>query len=211
VRFSISLILVIASPVACQAQSWEVGGAGGYGWYGNPSISIPTGSAEAGFPPKTAFSAVFGNNMYKYVGGELRYVFRFGGPELKFGGVQSNLNGYTNVIVYDVVVHLTPRDSRLRPFFAGGAGIKVFSGTDTPGLRQPLSDFARLREHTEVKPAISAGTGLKYRFTRHAQFRVDFRTYFSPLPKEIFRTSQSGFIHGWLYDFVPMAGFDYVF
>jgi len=212
VRFSISLVILLtASPVACQAQNWEVGGAGGYGWYINPSISLPAGSAQAGYPAKTALSAILGNNMYRYLGGELRYVFRFGGPELKLGNVQSNLNGYTNVIVYDFVIHMRPKDDRLRPYFAGGAGIKIFTGTDTPGLRQPLSEFARLQEHTDVEPAISAGAGVKYRFKRHAQFRVDFRTYFSPLPKSIFRKSPPAAIHGWIFDYLPMVGFDYVF
>jgi hypothetical protein len=212
VRFSPSLvILVIAAPVACQAQSWEVGAAGGYGWYENPSISIPAGSTQAGFPPRAAFSVVLGNNMYNYLGGELRYMFRFGGPELNSGDVRADRNGYTNVIVYDLLVHLRPRDVHLRPYFAGGAGIKVFSATGISQVNQPLNGFARLIEHTEVEPAISAGVGLKYRFTKHAQFRVDFRTYFSPLPKDIFRSPSAAVIHGWVYDFVPIAGFSYVF
>src|SRR6516165_513387 len=103
----ISLVLVVfavTAPLACLAQNWEVGGAGGYGWYINPSITNPAGSAEAGFPPKGAIGAVFGNNMYEHVGGELRYLLRFGGPRLKFGGVQANMTGYTNLIVYDLLV-----------------------------------------------------------------------------------------------------------
>jgi len=202
---------VIAAPVACLSQSWEVGGAGGYGWYINPTITNPNGSAQAGFPPKGALGVVFGNNMYQYIGGEIRYLYRFGGPELKFGGAQSNLTGYTNIIDYDFMFHLTPRDNKLRPFFAGGAGIKVFTGSETPRVNQSLSGFARLTPDTEVEPVISAGGGLKYRFTKHALFRMDFRTYFSPLPNHIFRTHASAFTHGWLYDFVPMAGISYVF
>jgi hypothetical protein len=205
------VVLVIAAPVACLSQNWEVGGAGGYGWYVNPSISNPTGSAQAGFPPKGVIGAVFGNNMYNYVGGEIRYLFQSGGPELKFGGLQYNMTGYTNLIDYNLLVHVRSKEDRLRPFFAGGAGVKVFSGTGRPLVNQPLPDFARLVPHTEVEPVISAGAGVKYRLTGHAQFRIDFRTYFSPLPHDIFRTPVSAITHGWVYNFVPMAGISYVF
>jgi len=225
VSFSLSkVLLVIAAPVACLSQSWEVGGAGGYGWYITPTISNPAGSAQAGFPNRAAVGVVFGNNMYQYLGGEIRYLFRFGGPELIWGGVQTpsgvqtsvgaaqtNLHGYTNLIDYDLLVHLRPRDVKLRPFFAGGAGIKVFTGKDEPGIRQTLPEFARLIPTTQVEPVISAGAGVKYRFTRHALFRIDFRLYFSPLPNDIFRTPASAAIHGWVFDYVPMAGISYVF
>jgi hypothetical protein len=212
VSFSLSkVLLVIAAPLACLSQTWEVGGAGGYGWYINPTISNPSGSVQAGFPPRAALGAVFGNEMYQYLGGEIRYLFRFGGPELKLGGVISSMSGYTNLIDYDLLIHMRPRDVKLRPFFAGGAGIKVFTGTERPRERQMLPEFARLTPETEVEPVISAGAGVKYRFTRHAQFRIDFRTYFSPLPNHIFRTPASAATHGWVFDYVPMAGISYVF
>jgi hypothetical protein len=204
-------MFALAVPLACFAQEWEIGGVGGFGWYANPSISNPTGSAQAGFPNKGAIGVVVGDNMYDYVGGELRYLFRFGGPELRSDGIRASMTGYTNLITYDVVVHMRPRDLKLRPFLAGGAGIKVFTGTGFRSLDQPLLGVAVLNPTTEVEPVISAGGGLKYRFTKHAQARIDFRTYFSPLPGQIFRTSRSSGIHGWVYDFVPTAGISYVF
>jgi len=102
-------------------------------------------------------------------------------------------------------------DEKLRPFVAGGAGIKIYTSTGVHSEDQPLSGFARLTPHTQVEAAVSAGGGLKYRFGRHAQARVDFRTYFSPLPDKIFRTPGFSSIHGWVYDFVPMAGISYLF
>jgi hypothetical protein len=193
------------------SQNWEIGGTGGYGWYANPSISGAFGSAEAGFPAKGAIGAVFGNNMYEHLGGEVRYLFRFGGPQLKSDGIQYNMTGYTNLIAYDLLYHMKAKEAKLRPFIAGGAGIKVFTGTGNFFPSQPLADITHLIPHTQVEPVISAGAGLKYRFTRHAQFRIDFRTYFSPLPNEIFRRPPSAAVYGWVYDFVPMAGISYVF
>jgi hypothetical protein len=211
-RSTLCLVLfAFTAPLAGLAQQWELGGAGGYGWYVNPSISNPLGSAQAGFPPKATIGVVFGNNMYEYVGGELRYLFRFGGPELRSGGIQANMTGYTNLVTYDLLVHTRPRDVKLRPFFAAGAGIKVYTGTGIRSVDQPLLGFAVLTPSTQVEPAISAGGGLKYRLTKHAQARIDFRTYFSPLPNQIFRTHGSSSIHGWVYDLVPMAGISYVF
>ena len=204
--------LALLAPLVCLAQQWEVGATGGFGWYSNPSISTLAGTAQAGFPAKGAIGAVFGDNMYEHVGGEIRYLFQFGGPELKFNGAKVSAPGYTNVIVYDLLVHLRSRDEGFRPFVAGGAGIKVYTQTEGFFVNQPLFDFARLSSHTVVEPAISAGGGVKYKLTRHAQARFDFRTYFSPLPHRIFRTSDfNSTTHGWLYDFMPMAGISYVF
>src|SRR5215472_2410412 len=102
IRTFVCVIFVLAAS-ACLAQEWEIGATGGYGWYANPSISNPIGSARVGFPPKGAIGAVFGNNMYEHIGGEVRYLFRFGGPQLRFGGLQANMTGYTNLVVYDLL------------------------------------------------------------------------------------------------------------
>jgi hypothetical protein len=205
------LALATVNSVVCLAQKWEIGGVGGYGWYVNPSISTPSASAEAGFPPRAALGVVFGNNMYEHLGGEFRYLYRFGGPELKFGDTHTGMTGYSNLITYDLVIHATPGEAKLRPFVAGGAGIRVFTSTNFPPPNSFLSDFALLRPHTQVQPAISAGGGVKYRLAKHAQVRLDFRTYFSPLPDDIFLKHPSSRIRGWVYDFVPLAGISYVF
>jgi hypothetical protein len=167
---------------------------------------------QAGFPNRGVIGAVFGENPYEHLGGEIRYLFQFGGPELKFDGLRTNTTGYTNLVVYDFLIHMTRKEDKLRPFIAGGAGVKAFTTTGNILVNQPLQDFARLVvSHTQAEPVISAGAGLKYRATRHVQLRVDFRTYFSPLPDEIFRRPRTAILHGWVYNFVPMAGVSYMF
>jgi hypothetical protein len=197
----------------CLAQQWEVGAAAGYGFYNNASIGDPvTGvSASAGFHPGFALGAFFAENMYEHVGGELRYLFLWGAPELQFNDIRASMRGYTNLVVYDVLVHMTSRDSKVRPFLAGGAGIKVFTGTSTQFLTQPLQQFAVLFPHTEVEPAISVGGGIKYRAGRHVLLRADFRTYMSPLPDRLFRAPRVNETRGWVYNFVPQAGIGYTF
>jgi len=44
-----------------------------------------------------------------------------------------------------------------------------------------------------------------------AQFRVDFRIYFTPTPNDVIRATGPSVIHGWLLELVPAAGFSYVF
>jgi hypothetical protein len=94
----------------CLAQPWELGASGGYGWYQNPSIANSTGSAQAGIPPRAAFGVTFTQNMYNYVGGEIRYLFRFGGPELKSSGMEANLGGHTNLVTYDFLFYTSPKE-----------------------------------------------------------------------------------------------------
>jgi hypothetical protein len=211
-RITMYLVVLAAAPVAGLCQQWEIGGTGGYGWYSNPSISNPPLSVEAGFPARGTIGAVFGENMYEHLGGEIRWLFRFGGPQLKSDGIRTNIDGYSNVVVYDFLFHITPREDKFRPFVAAGAGIKAFTSSGDVLVNQPLTDFARLvGHHTQTEPAISVGAGFKYRFARHVLVRVDFRTYFSPLPDEIFLRRRPAVLHGWVYDFVPMAGISYVF
>ena len=154
---------------------------------------------------------VFGQNMYEHIGGEVRYLFQWGGPQLQSQGVRASAMGHTNLITYDVLFHTSNREANLRPYFAGGAGIKVFTGSELRTVGQPLFSGALLVPKTQVEPVISAGAGLKYKVHKHVIIRLDFRTYFSPLPDEIFRRTGDSRIRGWVYNFVPLAGISSVF
>jgi hypothetical protein len=94
---------------------------------------------------------------------------------------------------------------------AGGAGIKVYTSTNKAYANQPLANVALLTQVNQVEPAISAGGGVKCMFSRHGEFRLDFRTYMTPLPNHVFRPTGSSRISGWLFDFVPLAGIGYTF
>jgi hypothetical protein len=209
--YSFALAITISS--ACLAQPWELGASGGYGWYHDPSIAGSNGSAEAGIPARAAFGVTFTQNMYHYVGGEIRYLFRFGGPELKSSGMQANLDGHTNLVTYDFLFYTRSKESNIRPFVAAGAGIKVYTGLGPRffTLNQPLAGLALLRPLSQVEPAISVGGGVKLYTTKQVQLRVDFRAYMTPLPDQLFRPVGLSVIHGWLYDFVPLGGISYVF
>jgi outer membrane protein W len=197
----------------CKAQQWETGAAVGYGWYLNTSIGNRTlgNSVSAGFHPGWAAGAVFGDDMYKHVGGEIRYLYRAGSPQIESHGTRATMSGYTNTLTYDLLIHFTPRDSRIRPYVSAGAGIKIYTGTTTDVNTQPFRNYAVLIPRTQVDPAVSFGAGIKFRITKHTLLRGDFRTYMSPLPNQLFRTTTNSVINGWLYDFVPQLGVSYVF
>jgi hypothetical protein len=195
----------------CLAQEWELGAAGGYGWYANPSIVSPAGSIRSGFASKGVMGVVFGQNMYEHIGGEVRWLYQFGGPQLKSQGIEASSTGYTNLVTYDVLFFTSNKEAKVRPYVAGGAGIKVYTGSELRSVGQPFVGSAVLVPGTQVEPAISAGAGLKYKVSGSIVLRVDFRTYFSPCPNQIFRPTGVSSIHGWVYNFVPLGGVSFVF
>jgi hypothetical protein len=209
--FLLSVALTLTLSPECLAQAWELGAASGYGWHYDPTVNNAGQSARAGFHPGLAVGAVFGENLYTYIGGEVRYLFRWGSPQLQYQGLRATMSGYSNLLTYDLLVHMTRKDSRLRPYAAGGAGIKIYTGTTAQVITQPLTQFALLLPVTQVEPAISVGGGLKYQLARHILLRADFRTYMTPLPNELFRTRADSSIRGWVFDFVPQVGISYTF
>jgi len=203
--------LVLSFSSILQAQQWELGAQFGLGVSHDPAITNSSGSAQPSFRTAPALSVVCTENSYQYFSGEFRYLFRWGGPKLTSDGAHGSMDGFSNVITYEILIHLTPRESRLRPFFAGGVGMKAYTGTSPPSVSQSLADVALLRPITQVEPAVSAGGGLKYRLARDVQLRIDFRTYMTPLPNDLVRPVGKAVVHGWSFDFVPMVGFSYIF
>jgi outer membrane protein W len=110
-----------------------------------------------------------------------------------------------------VLFFTSNREAKVRPYVAGGAGIKVFTGGQLRSVGQPFVGSAVLMPATQVEAAISAGAGVKYKVTESIMVRVDFRTYFSPCPDQIFRPTLTSNIHGWIYNFVPLGGISFVF
>jgi hypothetical protein len=204
-----SLALALSS--ACMAQPFEIGAMAGYAWDHDASIGNPSGSVEAGFKPGFAGGALFGDDMYQHIGGEIRWLYRVGGPQLTAPGVKVSASGFTNLVHYDLLVHLTSREERIRPYIAGGAGIKVFTGPHLPALDQSLGNFAVISPGNHVEPLISVGAGVKYRVSKGLQLRLDFHAYMSPCPGDLFRVASPSAIHGWIYDFLPTLGASYLF
>ena len=210
-----TIVFVLGSCSAI-AQNWQIGVLGGYGWLRNSTISNnttfnPPTSASVGFPSRATVGVLVGETPYRYWGGEIRWMYQWGGPEINWNGTKTSLPGFSNLITYDFMVYPVQTESGLRPYLAGGAGAKIYTGSGRRFLAQLPTGLAVLRSETEAEPAVSLGGGLKYQFARHAQARIDFRTYLTPVPDSLIRPVGQAFIHGWLADFVPTIGVFYTF
>ena len=205
------LVALSAGGSCCFAQSWSIGAAGGFGFYHDATISNASGSASAGFGPRFAAGAVVGEDVAEYFGGELRYTFRDGDSELRFGGRQANLDAAAHALHFDFLAYATRRHARLRPFLAGGAGIKRYMATGQVDPVRPLRSFALLAHANEVKSLVSFGGGVKALLGDHWLVRVDFRDYATPFPENVIVPAPGAKIHGWLHDFVPLLGVDWTF
>jgi len=209
-RLVLVALVVAGSSTGCLAQDWEIGGGGGAGWSLDSSVAGGPNAVHTGYTPHGAFSVIWAENPYSYIGGELQYLFRAGGTELKSNGITQASSGYSNILVYNLTVHLTRRESKVRPFVGVGAGIKIYTNSERL-LTQPLSGTALLLQGTQVEPAISFDGGVKYLLPRHVQLRLDLHAFTSPTPDALIRTIGPAHIKGWIYDLVPTAGIAYVF
>jgi hypothetical protein len=205
------VLVTLAAGSCCYGQSWSVGAAGGFGFYHDATINNAQGSASAGFGPRFAAGAVLGEDVSEHFGGELRYTYRDGDSELRFNGREANLDAAAHALHFDFLAYATRRHARLRPFLAGGAGIKRYMATGRVDPNQPLSNFAQLAHNDEVKALVSFGGGVKAVLGDHWLVRVDFRDYATPFPENVIVPAPGVKVHGWLHDFVPLFGVDWTF
>jgi len=203
--------LLIPTACCCFGQSWEVGAAAGFGFYRDATITNPAASAQAGFKSGVAASAELGQDVSDYFGGELRYTFLDGGSQLRFAGQEASMAGIAHAVHYDFLLYMTPRSSKVRPYLAAGGGVKYYVATGAESDSQPLSNFAFLTHTHQVEGLLSAGGGLKVKVGEHWLLRVDFRYYLTPFPENLVTPAPNAKVHGWLHDFVPLAGFDWTF
>ncbi len=203
------LLLLALALSSCWAQSWSIGGAAGFGFYKDATITNPSGSADAGFGPRIALSAVASEDILDHFGGEIRYSFLDGDSELKSGGREANMDAAAHALSYEILAYGAGRHARLRPFAAAGGGFKYYTGTGKEDPFQPLSDFAFLTHTNQIEGLVSFGGGVKYSVAEHWIARLDFRDLATPFPGKVIAPAPGAKVHGWLHDFVVMAGIDW--
>jgi hypothetical protein len=196
---------------AASAQEWYVGGTGGYSFTPDISIKSPAGSANTGFNSGGAFGAFFGDDMYNYWGGEVRYLYQQTDLKLSGSGQSVHFGAHQNIIHADFLGHFRPRESRVRPFVAFGAGIRFIQGTGSESASQPLGEIAALTHTSESLPVADFGAGLKFNFRKSWQLRVEVRDYLSPSPNKVVIPDAGGSISGWFNNIVGMGSIAYTF
>ena len=203
-------VTAICAP-AVLAQKWEVGGGVGGSFYTSQDYKNAVGAAKAGLSDGVAASIWLGNNSSRLVGGELRYDYEKTDLQLSSGSTHVSFGADTHAFHYDLLLHFTPRSSRVRPFILGGGGVKLYRGTGAESAFQPLSSFALLTKANETKGLLSVGAGIKFAVTHSFQLRVDVHDYITPFPKSVIAPALGAKTDGWLQDFVAMAGLSITF
>jgi hypothetical protein len=209
----ISMLVVCFAMAAsfAMAQKWEYGGGVGGGFYTSQDISGTAGSASAKLATGIAGSGWIVSNGGGHWGGEIRYDYQRGDLTLNGGGTSASFAAHTQQIHYDVLWYSAPNGSRIRPFVAVGAGIKVYQGTGSEVAFQQLSNVALLTKAQDLTPVVSAGGGVKVQISPRMSLRLELHDYLSPFPKKVITPNSGEKVGGWgwLQDFVPMVGISY--
>ncbi len=205
-KYACLVLLLGAGLPACRAQSWEAGVLGGGSVYKNASATSPFGSGDVGFKPGAAVGAWVGSSMSKFVGGELRYEYLRGDLKASSGGTEETFSGEAHAIHYDFVMHFAPTGAKIRPFVAGGGGVKIYLGTGAPSVSQPLDRLVLLTHVHETKGLGSVGGGIKAAISKRALVRLEVHDFITPFPRQVIAPAAGGKISGLLHDIVFMGG-----
>ncbi len=204
-------ILALGLSASGFAQEWEIGGVGGAGFLNGLDVTQAGASATTGFKSGVAFGAFAGSNLYSHLSGEIRYTYQMSDLKISSGGTEVGFSGVSHAVHYDFLYHPAARRSKVQPFVAAGAGVKLFRGTGKEQAYQPLSNFAYLTKTQDLRPLITAGGGIKYRISEHMIFRAEIRDYITPFPNKVITPAPGAKVSGWLQDFVPMFGLSFIF
>lgn len=206
----ICLAMALLTP-ALVAQQWEAGGLGGFGITPEVTAKGPDGSASTGLKNGAMFGAFGGSNDYARLGGEASYIYRVNDLRVSAGGQEVTFAGHTQFLDFRMLVHLSPRESKVRPFVAVGGGVGIYSGTGEPNAAQPLNNFVALTNTRETKPMVSGAAGIKYRLSPHLSLRFEVRDYATPFPNRLIGPAPGVTVGGWLNNIGAMGGIGGVF
>jgi hypothetical protein len=195
----------------CQAQRWEVGVLGGGSFYNTVAVTAPSGSGDVGIKPSFAVGGYVGNDMYKNLGGELRYEYLPGDLKVSSNGSTATFSGQAQAIHYDFLYHFTSSEAKIRPFVAAGAGIKIYQGTGAATASQPLSNLALLTHTYQIDGMGTVGAGVKAFISNRLMLRFEVRDFITPVPHQVIATAPGAKISGMLNNIVFLAGLGVTF
>ena len=142
---------------------------------------------------------------------ELRYLYSRNDFKVEAGNRSASMAGQTHTIHYDVLYYFKDSDSSVRPFLAVGFGAKVYHPTGAEQEFQELSDLVLLTRTTQTRPVGDFGGGVKVRVGDRGAFRVEFRDYVSPTPKEVLTPSIGANVGDVLHQWTGLVGFSWTF
>ena len=208
--FLYSLTLVAAFAPALTAQKWEFGGGAGGGFYSSQDITGAPVPGSATIAPGMAASAWLDNNLGRIWGGELRYDYQGGDLRVSSQSTTASFASRTHAVHYDFLLHVASRNARVRPFVAFGGGVKLYQGTGTEVVAQPLNFLALLTRTGETRGMGSVGAGIKINGRRFG-FRAEVHDFMTPFPTNVIAAAPNASIGGWVHDFAVDFGLSVLF
>jgi opacity protein-like surface antigen len=167
-------------------EKWEFSVFFGSSHRGDNTYVTPVDSAVRnvvlGFAPGYQVGARLTENLKQHFGAELEYslanqpmVFKDLRPNLS----ELNLSLRVHSVVYDVLFYGVGRKARLRPYGVFGGGVSLFepfgrAKDDAVAKGVPLKN--------RWKAGVTVGGGVKYKVKENLGFRVDVRSYTTPVP-----------------------------
>lgn len=208
---AIALFWLAGAPAAF-AQKWEIGGGAGASFYTGKDITGRNNTSGT-YKPAGGWgaTAVVGNNLYDYVGGEFRYVLQKNDLQLQSGSATAKFAARTSTFHYDVLIHTASVRQRVRPFLAFGGGVRLYEGTGKEVVAQPLANLGFLTKTTETKPIVDFGGGVKVKVSERVLFRAEVRDYFGPVPNKVVAPAPGAKLEGWNHNFVALFGISLLF
>jgi hypothetical protein len=195
---------------ACWAQKWEIGVLGGGSVYNSASVTSPAGGGNVGFKSGPVVGAYVGNDMGKF-GGQLSYDYLPGDLKVSSSGTTATFTGLAHAIHYDLMYHFTSSESAIRPFVSAGGGVKIYEGTGSPTVTQPLSGLALLTNTHETTGLGTVGGGFKAKLGSRMVFTAQVQDFITPFPHQVIAPAPGAKISGFLNDIVFTAGIGIMF
>jgi hypothetical protein len=200
---------VLIAVWAAHAQTHEIGVMGGGGFLPGVPVTGAPSSVSAGFQSGPVVGASFTQNMYSHLSGEISYIYEQRNLRLSSGSDSASFSGRAQVLEYQLLYQLQPRNARVRPYFAVGGGMKIFEGTGAEAAYQPLMQYAYLTQTRELKPMVTFGGGLRVALRGRMAARFDLRDQLTTFPTKVISPAPGMTINGWVHDFVPTVGVEW--
>ena len=203
--------LALATPASAQSDV-EIGVLGLISDYNSLTPTTPTRSGNTG--PALGFGGgvLIGQTINERWGGEFRYIYSRNDLELEAGSDKADLGHQTHAVHYDLLYYFADSDAGVRPYLAGGIGVKYYQGVGTEDPFQPGMDLALLTKDTQAMLVGSLGVGVKFRVGSNGIFRIEFRDYITGVPDNVITAAPGASIDGdLLHQYAPMVGYSWTF
>lgn len=205
---SVGVVLFLSTAFA---QTYEIGGNFGYGFYRNGTVFSAASSSPAGIRNRFAAGVVLGKDSSELIAAEFRYLYQDGHPFLTVRGVTTDIQGQSHALTVDLAFHLNDREHRLRPFVLGGAGAKDYVIAGPEPFPQRAPEVASLIANDVWKVALVLGGGLKFRLRDHVLLRGELLDYITTFPRQQIVPAPHNTARGVFEQFTPLFGLSYTF